>query len=92
MSRQMFADIFSLIARLRALPVPRMRGPTGSNGASDDSGGALDAVGAAGSGRQCGQPAALNAICARRVPLPIARVVQKEDPDLEPAGNLANVG
>ena len=45
-----------------------------------------------GSAPQRGQPAALNASCARRALLPIAQVVQKGDPDLEPAGNLANVG
>jgi len=41
---------------------------------------------------QRGLPAALNASCARRALLPIAQVVQKSNPDLEPAENLANVG
>ena len=40
---------------------------------------------------QRGQLAALNAICGRRPLLPIAQVVQKGDPNLEPAGNLAKV-
>jgi hypothetical protein len=39
-----------------------------------------------------GQSAALIAYCARRAPLPIAQIVQKSDPGLEPAGNLVNVG
>jgi hypothetical protein len=45
-----------------------------------------------GSALQHGQPAALNAICARRALLPIAQVVQNGDLGLEPSGNLANVG
>ena len=45
-----------------------------------------------GSALQRAQPAALNAPCARRALLPLAQVVQKGDPGLEPAGNPANVG
>jgi hypothetical protein len=45
-----------------------------------------------GSALQPSQPAALNAICGRRALLAIAQVVQKGDPSLETAGNLANVG
>jgi len=45
-----------------------------------------------GSALQRGQPAGLKASCARRALLPIAQVVQKGDPGLEPAGNLANFG
>ena len=52
----------------------------------------LDAVGAARSALQRGQPAALNVRCARRALLPIAQVVQTGDPGLEPAADPANVG
>ena len=41
---------------------------------------------------QRGQPAALNASCARRALMPIAQVVQKSNPGLESHANLANVG
>jgi hypothetical protein len=40
----------------------------------------------------CGQPAALNACCARQALSPIAQLVQKGDPGFKPAGNLTNVG
>jgi len=39
-----------------------------------------------GSALQRGQPAGLKASCARRALLPIAQVVQKGDPGLEPPG------
>ena len=72
-SRQMFADILSLIARLRAPPL-RAGIKCGKRRQRRCASMQLEQPHSA---LQRGQPAALNAICARRTLLPIAQVVHK---------------
>jgi hypothetical protein len=87
----MFADILSLITRLRAPPAPGMTSASQVHRAMSGEvclGQAKRRVLA--SGRR--QPPASMALCSRQRRFAIAQAGQKRDPGLETAGNLANVG
>jgi len=78
-SRQMFAGILSLIARLRAPPA-RMRSQRHRMRQATTAEVRLDAVGGARFSAAAWSTGGLKASCARRALLPIAQVVQKGDP------------
>jgi hypothetical protein len=76
-SRQMFSEIRSLIARLRAPTRAGMRANGITCGRRRQRRCALMQLEQPGLASQRAQPAALSASCARRALLPIAQVVQK---------------
>jgi hypothetical protein len=87
-SRQMFAGILSLIARLRAPPRARMRSQRHRMRQATTAEVRFGAVGGAQFSATAWSTGGLKASCARRALLSIAQIVQKSDPGLEPAGKL----
>ena len=85
-SRQMFADILSLIARLRAPPAPACRPKRQQRRC------ALIPPNQRVSAARCRQLTALPPLCGRRARFTLARAGQKRDPRPRKRRNLANVG
>jgi len=89
--RQMFADILSLIARLRAPPAPARRAAGQVRRAiRGELCPGTGKAGISGFGRR--QPAALIALCSRRRQIAVAKRRSKARSFLENTGDLANVG
>ena len=91
-SRQMFADILSLIARLRAPPALGMNERRGHVRQATTGEVCRGAGKATRSALLCRQPPAWITSCLRRRQSFVARADQRRDPGVETAGNLANVG